>query len=118
MAGTYYPQRRTVTAITNAVIPTVTFDVPHGWVTGQLVSFRVPSDWGMPQINEKQGKVLSTPTTDTVTVDIDTSLWGVFAAPVSSPHPDPFCVPIGSGFIKENGIVKTNIECAFDKRPP
>lgn len=118
MAGTYFPQKRTITGITNAVVPTVTFSEDHGYPEGQLICFRVHEDWGMPQINEKMGKVLSAPTTDTITVDVDTTTWGTFSAPASSAHADPICVPIGSGFIKESGITKSNIDCSFDKRPP
>ena len=75
MAGTYFPLPRTITVVTRAIVPTVTFSVAHGWVIGQILSFRVGTDFGMFQLDEQQGQVLTIPTTSTITIDIDTSTW-------------------------------------------
>mgnify|MGYP003652602754 CR=1 FL=1 len=117
MAANYYPHRRTISAITKATNAVVTFSEDHGYVVGQILSFRVNSDFGMFQINQVQGKVLDIPTTSSATVDIDTSSWDAFAVPGSTKQSDGACVPIGSGFIEVSGITRPNINCSFDKRP-
>jgi hypothetical protein len=117
MAANYYPHRRLITALTNAIRPTVTFSVAHGYVVGQILSFRVPSDFGMFQINQLQGQVLTVPDTTSVTVDIDTSSWDAFSVPVSTSQADAACLPIASGFIEVSDITRPNLDCTFDKRP-
>lgn len=113
----YYPVARTITDITNAQEPTVTFSEDHGYLVGQILGFRCTSEWGMFQINQKYGQVLTIPADDTVTVDIDTTNWNAFVTPASPTTADPMAVPTSSGFIQESDIVRPNINCAFDKRP-
>lgn len=117
MAANYYPRNRTITSITNAQNASVTFSTNHGYVVGQILGFRVHPDFGMFQINQLQGNVLSVPSSTSITVDIDTSSWDAFSVPVSTSQADSACVPIGSGFIETSGITSSNIECSFDKRP-
>mgnify|MGYP003628638680 CR=1 FL=1 len=114
----YFPLRREISGLTNAKEPTVTFTEAHGYLLGQLLRFHVHEDWGMPQINDIQGKVLTIPLTTTVTVDIETTTFGSFSIPASSSFADPVCVPVASGNITESGISRPNINCAFDKRRP
>lgn len=113
----YFPVARTITAITNAQNATVTLSEAHGYLVGQLVSFRVSKNYGMFQINEKMAEVKSTPSTTQITVNIDTSDWDSFVVPASTGEADPQTLPIGSGIIKESGIFKTNLNCSFDNRP-
>lgn len=114
----YYPVAREISTISKAQIATVTFTEDHGYLVGQKLGFRVPREWGMYQINQQYGQVLTIPSTTQVTVDIDTSLWSTFITPASPETATPMCVPTSSGFIQESGIVSPNINCAFDKRPP
>jgi hypothetical protein len=114
----YYPTRALISAITNATQAVVTFTADHDFTVGEIVSFRVTKDFGMYQINQKRAKVLSM-SSDTVTIDIDTSFWDAFSlsnldAAGTTP---PACVPSSSGFIPNAIIPQTNIDDAFDKRP-
>lgn len=113
----YYPTRALISAITNATQAVVTFTDDHDFTVGEIISFRVTKDFGMYQINQKRAKVLSK-TSDTVTIDIDTSTWDAFSlanldAAGTTP---PNCVPSSSGFIPNSTIPQTNILDAFDKR--
>lgn len=87
---------RTITAITNDTTALITTDIPHQYVTGQIVRIVIPLDFGgvnnattqmnqysfgMVQINGKLGTILSIPTTTTFTVDIDTTNFDTFVLP-------------------------------------
>jgi hypothetical protein len=113
----YYPVARLITDITNAQEAVVTFSEDHGYLVGQVLGFRVGTDWGMYQINQLHGQVTSIPSTTQVVVDIDSSTWDSFVTPASTSQANPMAVPTSSGFIQESGIVGANINCAFDKRP-
>lgn len=73
----FYPQLAYINAITNAQQAVVTFTADHDFTIGQVISFRVTPDFGMFQINYRHGTVQET-TSDTVTVNIDTSDWDAF----------------------------------------
>lgn len=113
----YYPVARQISGITNAQNASVTFTADHGYLVGQRLGFRVDTDYGMFQINQKYGQVTSIPSDTEVVVDVDSSTWDAFVIPGSTDQADPMCVPTSSGFIEESGIVGANINCAFDKRP-
>lgn len=116
---TNYPKLSYISSITNGINPTVTFTEDHDFSIGEIVSFRVGRQFGMYQINNRRVKVLSVPTTDSVTIELDTSTWSVFSLdnldePGTSP---PCCVPSSSGVVPNDLIPKTNIADAFDNRP-
>lgn len=113
----YYPVAREITDITNEQMATVTFSEDHGYLVGQILGFRVTREWGMFQINNLRGEVMDIPADDQVVIDIDTSLWSNFITPADPITANPMAVPCASGFIDESGIVSSNINCAFDKRP-
>lgn len=114
----FYPRYAFIEAITNATQAVATFTEDHDFTPGEMVSFRVGRDFGMDEINNKRGKVLYT-TSDTITVDIDTSTWTPFTLsnldePGTSP---PVCVPSSSSVIPFQENPSVNIEDAFDNRP-
>lgn len=115
----FYPSLAYISAITNAQYATVTFTADHEFTPGQLVSFRVGSQFGMSEINQVQAKVLFT-TSDTITVPVDTSTWNAFSLanlnqPGTSP---PCCVPSASGVIPfEDVTPRVTLFDAFDNRP-
>ena len=113
----YYPVARTISGITNAQNAAITFTEEHGYLVGQVLGFRVGTEWGMFQINERHGQVTSITSTTEVVVDVDSTNWDSFVTPGSPTKADPMSVPAWSGFIEESGIVGSNINCAFDKRP-
>ena len=63
--GRMYPRRRFIVpledavGITQAVQPTVCFSVDHDFTTGERVTFIVPPNYGMTEINQLTGTVLS-----------------------------------------------------------
>lgn len=113
----YYPVARQISGITNEQNATITFTEDHEYLVGQVLGFRVGTEWGMFQINNRHGEVTSIPSDTQVVVDVDSTNWDSFVTPASPTQADPMAVPAWSGFIEESGIVGANINCAFDKRP-
>lgn len=113
----FFPSQVQISAITNAVQAVVSFTEDHDFTPGEIVSFRVGRAFGMSEINNQQAKVLTT-TSDTITIDIDTSTWTSFTlvnlnAAGTSP---PMCLPIASSAIPFEENPSVNIEDAFDNR--
>lgn len=117
MGHSIYPQLAYINAITNAQNAVVTFTSDIEFTDGEYVSFRVTKDFGMFQINQVRGKVLSH-TSDTITVDVDTSMWTPFtyAAIDSAGSSPPLVVPAGSGIIPNYYPDTVNLEDSFDNR--
>jgi len=69
--------------ITQAANAVVSFSVAHNFTVGEKVSFRVPSAYGMSEINNVTATVQSV-TTYTITVDVDTTSFTAFAFPTSA----------------------------------
>ncbi len=89
------PRTMYVTAISKAVNAEITFSEAHSYVLGQLVHFSVPQSFGMKEMDQLTGRVVSitgvnTPTGSDVyklTVNIDSSAFTTFAFPASSGSP-------------------------------
>lgn len=114
----FYPRYAQINALTQAQQAVVTFTADHDFTNGEIVSFRVTKDFGMVEIDKKRGRVLSS-TSDTITVDIDTSTWTAFTTALlnQAGTTPPVCVPSSSGIVPGNqAISKTNIDDAFDNR--
>jgi len=113
----FYPSRVQISAITNAVQAEVTFTVDHDFTPGEIVSFRVGSAFGMSEINNQHAKVLTT-TSNTITIDIDTSTWTPFtlANLNQAGTSPPICVPSASSAIPYEENPSVNIEDSFDNR--
>lgn len=77
-AATYYPINVDITGISQARNALVTTSSAHYYVVGQLVRFHVPVPYGMYQINEQLGLVLTVPTSNTFTVNVDTKAFSAF----------------------------------------
>ena len=87
----YSPRRRFITGITQATSAVVTLSVTHGYAVGEKIRFNVPSEFGMTQINGLAGTITAiNTTTNTVTVDIDSSGFSAFAFPASASVPFTF----------------------------
>lgn len=99
----YYPRNRYITNITQASQAVVTLSVTHGYTVGQVVRFIVPTvtstAYGMTEMNGLQGTIVAVnTTTNTITVDIDSSGFTAFAFPLTA-DPDftpAQVVPIGA----------------------
>lgn len=110
-----YPRYKFISLITNALQAVVTCTANHDFTDGEIVSFRVSPPYGMKEINEKSGKVLSH-TNNTITVDIDTMNFTAFIYPVSGNNTPPVVVPSASGIIPNSNPATMNLEDAFDNR--
>lgn len=71
-----------ITGISAAASAVVTFSESHNYEVGDVVYFRVPSEFGMVEMDGLQGKVTAI-AASTVTVDIDSSGFTAFAFPAS-----------------------------------
>lgn len=93
---TYQPAMRIITAITNAVAAAVTTSFAHNYVSGTIVRLIVPPGFGMVEANQKQGIITVTGAT-TFFINLDTTTFSVFAAPVVFPasYQAAQVVPIG-----------------------
>lgn len=111
----FYPSYSIISSITQGLTTIVTFSADHDFTDGEIVSFRVSPPFGMVELNNKQGKVLSS-TDDTITVDIDSSTWTAFTDAGAFTNFRAMCVPVGSGIIPNSKPISINIEDAFDVR--
>jgi hypothetical protein len=81
----FYPPYRFVTAITQAASAVITLSVTHQYTVGQEVRIIVPSAFGMIEMNNLLGVITAiNTTTNTITVDIDSSGFTAFAFPTSA----------------------------------
>lgn len=98
-SGTYIPFTCDISGITNGQTTVVTTSVDHGFVVGNSVQFVIPLQWGIRQLSGKTGYVLST-TSDTVTVNIDSSQFDSFSTPIvtlPTVIDQPQILPVGDG---------------------
>lgn len=125
-----YPRWRYIANITQAAQAVVFFTEKNDFTPGEIVSFRVSSDFGMDEINNQQARVLSvtnSATVSSITLDLDTTGYTAFAFPTSaiaaagvSPA---VCLPSSSGVVPDSGSATTpqeppgtNLRDAFDNR--
>lgn len=115
--GTWVPAWRYVSNITQASQAVVTFTEDHTYTVGEILSFRVSPPYGMIQMNNLQGRVLSV-TDTTVTMEINSRDFFAFVnAGLNKQYP-AVCVPVGSGIVPNSAIPMTNLEDVFDNPPP
>lgn len=88
--GGFYPRVRQIAKVTRAVNALVTFTVLHGYEVGEKIRFQVSSAYGMTQLDGLTGTVIATGTADaggstnTVTLDLDTTAFTAFAFPLTA----------------------------------
>lgn len=112
-----YPQKAFINAITNAQQAVVTFTEAHDFTLGEIVSFRVRKEFGMRELNQKSA-IVQASTSDTITVDIDTTSWDAFdySSLNSAGTTPPIAVPCCSSKIPNTNPVRINQKAAFDNR--
>lgn len=125
-----YPRWNYIALITQASQAVVYFTGPNDFTPGQIVSFRVTSDYGMEEINNQTARVLSVTNSSTqssITIDLDTSGYTTFAFPTSAAAAagvqQAVVVPSSSGVVPDNGSATipqqppgTNLRDSFDNR--
>jgi hypothetical protein len=83
---TIKPAVRIITAITQSSPVVVTTSFDHGYGIGLIVRLRIPPYFGMQQANKLQGTVIAV-TSDTLTLDIDTTNFDPFVLPPNQVTP-------------------------------
>lgn len=111
-----YPGFRYITGISNAQFAVVTTATDHFFTDGEIVSLRVSQPYGMVEINNKQVKVLSH-TSNTITLDIDSSNFNAFLFPVAGLNTPPVVVPSSSSIIPRLYPYTVSLFDSFDVRP-
>lgn len=109
MSITYYPGYsqviikpnlviRDILAITNSYPMIVTTALDHGYVAGMDVTFKIPTQFKMTELNNVIAQVLSV-TNDTITINLDSSNFSVFSypSPLPSSYTPPVVIPYSSG---------------------
>ncbi len=99
----FYPRRRVIVNITQAVQPVVSTSRPHGMTAGQAVRFLIPNVSGMVQLNAtsdnryQYGSILLVIDDYNFVIDIDTSGMTPFSWPTVAQQPAgyPVMVPVG-----------------------
>lgn len=94
----YYPRRRFIASVTQAASAVVELTVTHGYTAGQEVRFLVPAAYGMTEMNNLTGTITAiNTTTNTVTVDIDSTAFTAFAFPLTAavPFTPAVMIPVG-----------------------
>lgn len=94
----FYPRHRYITVITQASSAVITLSVTHGFTAGQAVRIKVPSAYGMTEIDGLIGNITAISTANnTITVDIDSSSFTAFAFPATAdvPFSPALVVPVG-----------------------
>lgn len=100
----YQPRFWFISAITRGRTTTVTTTADQDFVVGQLVRFIIPPSFGIRQLNEQQGYVISILSSTQVRVDIDSRFMDAFTS--SSATTQPQIIPIGdvgNGQINNSG---------------
>jgi hypothetical protein len=96
----YAPRRRLITNVTQATSAVVTLSVTHGYVVGEKIQFVLPVIYGMKELNGLVGEITAiNTTTNTITVNIDTSAFTAFTFPRASSVPFTFAQTVPSGEI-------------------
>jgi hypothetical protein len=81
----FYPRNRYIVSISKASSAVVVLSVTHGYTVGQKVRFIVPAAFGMTQISNLLGTITAINTsTNSITVDIDSTNFTTFAFPSSA----------------------------------
>jgi len=113
----FFPSKVEIEDISNAQYGVVTFIEDHEFLVNEIIGLRVSKPYGMVEINNRQVKILDL-TSDSVTVDVDTTNFTPFTVPGSligtSP---PYAVPSASGVDLASALPRTILEDAFDNRP-
>jgi len=87
----FYPVARYITKVVKGTTTVITFSVKHGYNVGEELRFKVPSVYGMTELDGLSGTVTAIDTTlasgNTVTVNINSSTFSAFAFPLTADTP-------------------------------
>ena len=81
----YYPVNRYITSISQAASAVIVLSVTHGFTVGQKVRIIVPDLYGMVEMDNQLVTITAiNTTTNSITVDIDSTAFTAFAFPTSA----------------------------------
>lgn len=81
----FYPRNRYITSISQAASAVIVMSVTHGFTVGQEVRLVVPAVFGMVEMNNLLGVITAiNTTTNSITVNIDSTAFTAFAFPTSA----------------------------------
>lgn len=105
---------RVIDSISKAAQMVVTTSVDHGYVANMNITFLIPSQFGMVELNGKNGNILSV-TSDTFTVDINSLGFTTFAypSPLPTSYTPPSVIPNAEGRQLPNPYPQP-VQAAFD----
>lgn len=75
------PEQVVIASISQAVNAVVVTNLPHGFSVGEKVRMKVPSNFGMTQMDGLLATIASVPSTTSFTLDVDSSAFNAFALP-------------------------------------
>ena len=106
---------QTITAIANSNPMVVTTASPHNCLAGLNVSFLIPVQFGMYQLNILNGTVLSV-TSNTLTISIDSLGFSPFAYPLNLPkaYTPPTVIPNSSSYAPPPSALPYGNQNAFE----
>jgi hypothetical protein len=110
----FIPNLQYIANITQAQQAVVTFTANHNFTLWEWISFRVPPQNGMIQLNNQKALIVAL-TPNTVTIDLDTLFFYPFIFTSENQQIPCVAVPAGSGIVE--GQPTTTLEDAFDNRP-
>jgi len=89
---------KTIASITQSNPATLTTTDNHNYVAGMNVSFLIPKAFGMQELNKLVVQVL-TASTNTLTLNVDTTQFSPFAypSPLPTAYTPPSIIPYSSG---------------------
>jgi len=89
---------KTILSITNSNPMVVTTVNDHGYVAGMMVTFLIPTQFKMVELNNLNVQVISL-TSNSLTINLDSSNFSVFSypSPLPSAYTNPSVIPNSSG---------------------
>lgn len=81
---TFKPQVHLISAITNAIIPTVTTISDHNYPVNIWVRFYIPREYGMTEIDGQMGFIAPISPTQFIVAFLDTLAFNAFVVPGSA----------------------------------
>jgi hypothetical protein len=113
----FYPAYSLITAITQGALTIVDFGVTHDFTPGQIVSFRVPKQYGMVELNNQETTVMTISQT-MIMVGIDSRNYTPFIYPVALPQALAMVVPSASGILPGSKPPTMTLFDSYDNIPP
>ncbi len=111
----FIPKLQYISNISQAQQAEVTFTTATFYVVGEWISFRIPPQNGMIQLNNKQTLIVALDETNTIaTINVDTLGFYPFIS-YSDPQFPCIAVPVASGI--PPGQAYTTLEDCFDNEP-